>query len=303
MALNLQTLKTRSISAIFFVAIMLLGLCYNQWTFLLLFSIIHAGCWWEYQQLVGAIYPAYKTITPFHKYGAIVLGQALLLLASRHHYNFGTLALDAVGAWLFLTCMVALPVGIIVIGKNTETNTIKHTIIGWIYLSLSWMCMQLLRNSDDSQHQTGQWIPIIIIATIWINDTMAYIVGSLIGKTPLSAISPKKTWEGTIGGAILAIGVVSLGLPPIVHTYVNEAALQVSLLGKLLPWQVLVPLTAVIATVGTLGDLLESKLKRMAGVKDSGNMMPGHGGFLDRFDSLLLATPTVWLFTEMLLRW
>jgi phosphatidate cytidylyltransferase len=163
--------------------------------------------------------------------------------------------------------------------------------------------MQLLRNSDDSQHQTGQWIPIIIIATIWINDTMAYIVGSLIGKTPLSAISPKKTWEGTIGGAILAIGVVSLGLPPIVHTYVNEAALQVSLLGKLLPWQVLVPLTAVIATVGTLGDLLESKLKRMAGVKDSGNMMPGHGGFLDRFDSLLLATPTVWLFTEMLLRW
>ena len=123
-------------------------------------------------------------------------------------------------------------------------------------------------------------IPLVLIASIWINDTMAYIVGSLIGKTPLSPISPKKTREGTVGGALLAIVVITLighfafGLP-VVH---------------------LVIISAIATIMGTIGDLIESKLKRMAGVKDSGEIMPGHGGFLDRFDSLLLAIPFVWLY-------
>jgi phosphatidate cytidylyltransferase len=110
---------------------------------------------------------------------------------------------------------------------------------------------------------------------------MAYIVGSLIGKTPLTKISPKKTWEGTIGGAILAVVVVS--------------GLFYSLIDKNFIYIIIV-IAAIAAIIGTLGDLLESKLKRMANVKDSGSFMPGHGGFLDRFDSLLLATPFVWLF-------
>jgi len=122
-------------------------------------------------------------------------------------------------------------------------------------------------------------LPMLIIATIWINDTMAYLVGSFIGKTPFSPISPKKTWEGTVGGAILAIAVVTIA-----GVYWLE-----------LPWIQLLLITITAAVMGTLGDLLESKLKRMAGVKDSGSFMPGHGGFLDRFDSLLLAVPYVWL--------
>ena len=108
---------------------------------------------------------------------------------------------------------------------------------------------------------------------------MAYIVGSLIGKTPFSKISPKKTWEGTVGGAILAVLVVGL-----VARILDMDYMQASII-------------ALIASVaGTAGDLFESKLKRLAGVKDSGNLMPGHGGFLDRFDSLLIATPFVWLY-------
>lgn len=126
----------------------------------------------------------------------------------------------------------------------------------------------------------GLAIVLLLIGTIWINDTMAYLVGSFIGKRPLAAISPKKTWEGTIGGAIIAI---------IVATFLGIQFTGVSLN---IAWGI-----TIIATVaGTFGDLLESKLKRMAGVKDSGQIMPGHGGFLDRFDSLLLATPIVWLF-------
>ena len=121
--------------------------------------------------------------------------------------------------------------------------------------------------------------PLAVIFSIWVNDTMAYIVGSLIGKTPLSKISPKKTWEGTVGGMILAIIIMG-----VIAWLANYEVVPVIIIA------------AISSAVGTLGDLLESKLKRMAEVKDSGNIMPGHGGFLDRFDSLLLAIPAVWLY-------
>lgn len=124
---------------------------------------------------------------------------------------------------------------------------------------------------------------------MWINDTMAYIVGSIIGKTPLSAISPKKTWEGTIGGIVLCITVVTI------------ASSYIPVLRNIhfIHWTMI---SMIAAVMGTFGDLVESKLKRMAGVKDSGKIMPGHGGFLDRFDSLLIATPFVWLYVQVFLR-
>ena len=129
-------------------------------------------------------------------------------------------------------------------------------------------------------------LPCAIIFSLWINDTMAYLVGSMIGKTPFSKISPKKTWEGTIGGALLCI--ISMALfGPSIST------------GNLIHWKDWVCIAAICTFFGTLGDLLESKLKRMAGIKDSGNIMPGHGGFLDRFDSLLLAIPAVWLYVYL----
>jgi len=137
-----------------------------------------------------------------------------------------------------------------------------------------------LRNSYLLPINHGLVIPLILIASIWINDTMAYIVGSLIGKTPLSSISPKKTREGTLGGALLAIIIVTL---------TGHFAFR-------LPVVHLIIISTIATVTGTAGDLMESKLKRLAGVKDSGEIMPGHGGFLDRFDSLLLATPFVWLY-------
>jgi phosphatidate cytidylyltransferase len=112
---------------------------------------------------------------------------------------------------------------------------------------------------------------------------MAYIVGSLMGKTPFSPISPKKTWEGTIGGMILAIVVMSLIAWVTGELPVHHAAI----------------IAALAAVAGTYGDLFESKLKRMAGVKDSGRIMPGHGGFLDRFDSLLFAATVVWFYMAL----
>ena len=159
-------------------------------------------------------------------------------------------------------------------------------LFGLVYLTASWFFfLELHQRPLLLIAETGvpapSWkqFPFFILLCMWINDTMAYIVGSLIGKTPLSPISPKKTWEGTIGGALLAV-------------------VAVVLLGKMLTglsYQTLVIVSTTAAITGTIGDLIESKFKRMAGVKDSGNILPGHGGFFDRFDSLLLAGPSVWL--------
>ena len=126
-------------------------------------------------------------------------------------------------------------------------------------------------------------LPCAIIFSLWINDTMAYLVGSMIGKTPFSKISPKKTWEGTLGGALLCV--ISMAL--LGHN--SES-------GKVLSYTNWICIAGICTFFGTLGDLLESKLKRMANIKDSGTIMPGHGGFLDRFDSMLVATPIVWLY-------
>ena len=131
----------------------------------------------------------------------------------------------------------------------------------------------------------GLILPLLVIVTIWINDTMAYIVGSLIGKTQLTSISPKKTWEGTIGGILLAVITVT-----ICGYFLFKADITQ-----------LIIISIITCIAGIIGDLFESKLKRMAAVKDSGNIMPGHGGFLDRFDSLLFAVIFVWLYVKLFL--
>lgn len=149
-------------------------------------------------------------------------------------------------------------------------------------MGIEWSGYTIDNTNEITYHKL---IPCSIIFSIWVNDTMAYIVGSLIGKTPFSKISPKKTWEGTIGGVLLSIVV---------------ALLVASLTGFDILF--IAGIAAIASIFGTLGDLLESKLKRMAGVKDSGNFMPGHGGFLDRFDSMLMATPAVWVYVYFVMK-
>ena len=144
-------------------------------------------------------------------------------------------------------------------------------------------------HQDLSLDNYSPLMPIAIILSIWINDTTAYLVGSFIGKTPFSKISPKKTWEGTGGGAILCV-IIMGSIAHFVSAFYS------------LPLKLWLAIAAICAVFGTLGDLLESKIKRIANIKDSGSFMPGHGGFLDRFDSLLVATPFVWLYVQLFVR-
>lgn len=300
MAFNLQVFKTRALTAIVFAVVMLVGLLWNQWSFFILFSVIHFGCWIEYQKLVALIDPGYKEITPIHKYGVLLAGWCLMLWFTNDSYTIFGIQLHELGWWLGLTMVFLLPITELLFTKNIRLKNIGHSVFGLLYISLSWGLMMDLYNytiviysnnvSNEpcfpSAYTSIRWsLPVFIIFSIWINDTMAYVVGSFIGKTPLSKISPKKTWEGTMGGIFLTL--LTAGL---VAWFSNFNILQFIL-------------TAAIAAIaGTFGDLLESKLKRMAGVKDSGSLMPGHGGFLDRFDSLLVAVPFVWLYVQLFLK-
>ncbi|MDP4285456.1 MAG: phosphatidate cytidylyltransferase [Bacteroidota bacterium] len=225
MAFDTQTFKTRTLTAIVFAIVMLTGLLWNKWSFIVLFTLIHFGCWYEFIKLLQKIYPE----------------------------NFKS----------------RIPLGL-------------------FYITLPFILLIILRvapvaGKDDNFLKI---VPCGIIFSIWINDTMAYIVGSFIGKNPLSKISPKKTWEGTIGGILLCV-------------------ITISLIGKaigiysLTDWMIIALCSSVF---GTFGDLLESKIKRMASVKDSGNFMPGHGGFLDRFDSLLIVIPFVSIYYFLFMR-
>ena len=275
------------------MVVMLVGLLWNHWSFLVLFSIIHFGCWWEYLGLTEKIHKT--TIHNYSKIGWMLIGFGLMLLFCGEMYRFGNYG---------LRMNFSLPVSVagfvmLVIGifqkENTRISAFGMAAFGLIYISLSWGLMMDMREIGYNYEGTkriqdlGYTIPIGIIASIWINDTMAYIVGSLVGRTPLSSISPKKTWEGTIGGIILAILIIGIFYTQLAEKYMFPMIEQKH-------WFIIAGIAAV---SGTLGDLFESKLKRMAGVKDSGSLMPGHGGFLDRFDSLLIATPFVWLYVRL----
>jgi phosphatidate cytidylyltransferase len=280
MAFNKQTFQTRAITAIIFAAVMLAGLLINEWTFFILFSIIHFGCWWEYLQLIEKI--RNTSIHIYSKMGWCLLGYGIFLLFCGPIYSVNGYGLrENFSLPISIAGFVLLIIGIFR-QRLVNASSVLLSAAGLIYISLSWGLMMLLRQDTRVSQGTGLsygiLIPCIIIFSIWINDTMAYIVGSFIGKTALSPISPKKTWEGTIGGIVLAVLVAAVYI-----FFAHESWL-------------LLPITFIAAIAGTFGDLLESKLKRMAGVKDSGSIMPGHGGFMDRFDSLLVAIPFVWIY-------
>jgi len=254
--------------------------------FLLLFTVIHFGCWYEFHRLMDKIDLQYPTISDFQRVLIALLGFSFMLYATRSEdFPFGPSSLHEIGLWLLIALLILFFGSRIFFWNKVPLTSLLSMMAGFCYISLSWGLMLKLR-SDSFVSFAGNpdWIiPVILIASIWINDTMAYITGSFIGKTKLSTISPNKTWEGTIAGVILAVAIVAFGGNTWFH----------------LPFWPLVLISAVGSIVGTFGDLLESKLKRLAGVKDSGQMMPGHGGFLDRFDSMILATPVLWLLAAL----
>ena len=285
MALNVAVFKTRTISAIVFGIIMMAGLMLNEWSFFILFTIIQFGCLNEYIKLMGLIYPEYHTLAPTHRWGLLLVGIVMMMVLSPNTLSINGYSIKYIGSQILPVLLVTMVAGELYFKKYNLQN-VAISFFGLIYIP---MCLSLMFQLRAFMVNTFfiNWafsIPLLLIATIWINDNMAYIVGSFIGKRPLSSISPNKTWEGTIAGIIISVALVT------------------KVLGTWIPIQekYIFLMSLVAAIAGTFGDLFESKIKRMAGVKDSGSMMPGHGGFLDRFDSILFAVPFVWLVLQIL---
>lgn len=286
MAFNFSVFKTRALSAIVFVIVMVAGLLWNHWSFLALFTIIQAGCLFEYEKLMCLIFPNYLEKNRIHKWGLIGMGVALMIMLSIQTPKIGLLNLRltgmiAAGAILLIVIIADI------ISKQFSLQNLAISFFGLIYIPMSlslFFQLKQLMSAPYLPEIISLSFPLLVIVSIWLNDTMAYIVGSIIGRTPLSSISPKKTWEGTIAGVLIAVVLVTKVFGAWVPVKEN----------------ILFIVSSIACIAGTFGDLFESKLKRMAGVKDSGNMMPGHGGFLDRFDSILFAAPFVWLMLQFL---
>src|SRR4029077_17531097 len=160
-----------------------------------------------YQRLVGLIDPGYKQITPFHKYGVMLAGWCIMLYFTNGMYRIGNVSLHAVGYWGGLILLFVLPALEVLFVQKLNLKNVAHSSFGLLYISLSLGLLTDLRNMyyGSALDYIDKMLVLMIIGSIWINDTMAFIVGSLIGKTPLTSISPKKTWEGTIGGIVLSV--------------------------------------------------------------------------------------------------
>lgn len=301
MAFNFSVFKVRALSAIVFVLIMLAGLLFNSWSYFALFLLIQIGCLYEYQKLMRVIFPSYQQISKMHQWGVLVVGLFMMTSLAPTDIILPAAILQKLppayqGIGLRWIGLKAMPVALVlmlvadVFTRKADIRNISISFFGFIYISISLSLFYAMRgmflNSAMSMFfpNIELMVPILVIVTVWVNDTMAYIVGSFIGRRPISPISPKKTWEGTIAGVILSVVILS------------------TVAGQFIPisTKYLYMITIVASVMGNLGDLFESKLKRLAGVKDSGSMMPGHGGFLDRFDSILFAGPFVWILLQFI---
>ncbi|MGB2579186.1 phosphatidate cytidylyltransferase [Elusimicrobium simillimum] len=161
-----------------------------------------------------------------------------------------------------------------VITPNRSLERVAFTFFGVFFVP--WTLAHLINIRDIPTY--GEYLTLFMLITVWICDSMAYFVGRAIGKHKMNKeVSPKKSWEGAVGGTLFAvlaaIGLRALFLPTLMTVW------QAAVLGL------------IIAIVGQVSDLSESIIKRSTGVKDSSNLLPGHGGFLDRFDSYLLLAP------------
>ncbi|KAA6332228.1 Phosphatidate cytidylyltransferase [termite gut metagenome] len=179
----------------------------------------------------------------------------------------------------YLLLIIYLLISELYLKRENPPANWAYTMLSQFYVALPYALLNVLAFQYDYAANSVNYNPVIplsIFIFIWLNDTGAYCVGSLIGKHKLfKRISPRKSWEGAIGGGVLAIA----------SSFVFAHFFPVL---PIIQW---VGLALTVVVFGTWGDLTESLLKRQLGVKDSGNILPGHGGMLDRFDSALLAIP------------
>ncbi|GAB3643012.1 phosphatidate cytidylyltransferase [Spirosoma arcticum] len=268
----MTNLQQRVVASVLGVPFILFMIWYADWTFALLFTLMSALTQREFYKLLGL-----DGFEPLTAYGTVV---GCLVCALAYFVEMGFIDIDS----YFLICPASSMVFLIKLYKKRDMKpftNIGFTFLGIIYVAIPFALLIVLALRGGSYH------PGIIIGCLlllWASDIGAYFAGTYFGRRKLfERVSPKKSWEGAVGGAIAA-GLVALGLA----FYAPE----------LKPWQWYC-VGAIIVVTGIYGDLVESLFKRSIAIKDSGSSIPGHGGFLDRFDGLLLAAPFIITFLKL----
>lgn len=272
----------RTVTAAVFAFIMLFCITKGALWFVALFAVCTILTTIEYTGLVNKykstnVSRLWATIAAFTFYAAIV---GMSVIESR-----ASLFLP------FIFTLIVIMIRELYYKKSSPTDDWAHALFPVIYIALPFALTSMLA-FDVKGPDTGYSpvIPLTLFVFLWCNDVGAYCTGSLIGKHKLfERISPKKTWEGSFGGALLTVLAAFL-----LHHYLPEWY-------DFMPLWVLMGMALVVVLFGTWGDLIESLMKREMGIKDSGRILPGHGGMLDRFDSALLAIPAtvLWLSIAM----
>jgi phosphatidate cytidylyltransferase len=278
--------QQRATTAVVFSAVMLTGLFWNAWSFHLLFLIIATGSIWEFLDMTLPNEP-YKTARK-------IIGAAIgfLLISIKYAAFLKVVSSGTMNTFSFsfehskildllLFTSFLLLIFEVYLKATLPINNVALILLSLIYIALPFALFSPLLTMDSINIKHNPTTVAGILFLTWANDSFAYLVGSKIGKTPFFLrISPKKTWEGTIGGGIFCM--ITAG---IIAQYFTQL--------DLVDWLVI---GGIIAVFGTIGDLVESLLKRSVGVKDSGSFMPGHGGFLDRFDAFIFCIPFVYFY-------
>lgn len=300
----MKNLAVRAASGAVFVILMVAGILFNQYTYLIIMGGVLLGSLHEFYSVTKPSREA-PLFKPMQKWSLIVLFMVVYLLSyllvsppmrtmpdtSNMAKAFFQILLMQRDASLAMNVLVP---GLIFLLFAMELFT-KHekpfVNIGWNLVGATYLLMPMVLTNKIYFDKGGVFL-ITIFAIIWLYDSACYAVGSVVGKTPLlPRVSPKKTIEGLAGGAVITLLAVFFVIP---HIPYLEGTL-----GKI-EWTIL---SAVIIVFATLGDLVESLLKRSMNIKDSGSIMPGHGGFLDRFDAYFLTVPFVafmlWVFAQV----
>ena len=272
----------RTITSVFFVAAIVTSFL-NPRAMVFLFSIVTGMTIWEFTGLVND--RPYITINRF-----ICTVSGVYLFLAMAGYNGG---LTPTTVFIpYLVSIVYLMVAELYLQAKDPVNDWAYTMMSQLYIALPLSLLNVLAfRSNGYDIQYTYLMPLSVFVFLWINDAGAYCVGSLLGRHKLfPRISPGKSWEGSIGGGLLVVAAAVAIWHITTHYGVNDLGLSAY------EWA---GLGLVVVVFGTWGDLVESLFKRTLGIKDSGNILPGHGGMLDRFDSTLLAVPAsvVYLYT------
>lgn len=269
----------RAITGVLFVAVVVT--CFlKPLAMVCFFALVTGLSIWEFTGLVNL-----RENVKVNRFIATVAGVYLFLAFAGWCMN----VVSSAAFVPYLITVVYLFISELYQRNEDAINDWAYAMLSQMYVALPLACINMLAfRSLGSESVYGLLLPLSIFVFLWCNDTGAYLAGSLLGKHKLfPRISPGKSWEGSVGGGILVCFIAWL-MAYIDHEGVLECigATQTGL--TTLQW---IGLGLVVVFFGTWGDLVESLFKRTLGVKDSGNILPGHGGMLDRFDSSLMAIP------------